>query len=83
MVGRCQGERVSGAELQRRTLTALYNERPTWLAMAHDAIDQAVVAAYGWEADMPDDEMLRHLLDQNLKRSEAWAIRPARADEDR
>ena len=32
----------------QRTLTKLYNERPAWLAQAHDALDAAVAAAYGW-----------------------------------
>jgi hypothetical protein len=33
-------------ELKRRTLTALYNERPTWLRLAHQQLDRAVLAAY-------------------------------------
>ena len=33
-------------ELKRRTLTALYNERPTWLRLAHQELDRAVLAAY-------------------------------------
>jgi type II restriction/modification system DNA methylase subunit YeeA len=36
------------AVLQRRTLTNLDNERPTWLDRAHARLDQAVHAAYGW-----------------------------------
>ena len=39
-----------------RTLTALYNARPTWLDLAHRALDAAVLAAYGWPADVTDDE---------------------------
>jgi hypothetical protein len=43
-----------------------------WLAQAHEALDAAVAAAYGW-ADytpaMPDDEFLRRLLALNLERS--------------
>jgi len=35
-------------ELGKRTLTNLYNARPTWLAHAHAALDTAVLAAYGW-----------------------------------
>jgi transposase len=47
--------------LQKRTLTNLYNQRPAWLAQAHEALDAA--AAYGW-ADSPAmaDEILRRLL---------------------
>ncbi|MCY2931837.1 MAG: hypothetical protein NTV86_20560 [Planctomycetota bacterium] len=32
--------------LRKRTLTNLYNERPTWLRLAHHALDRAVLAAY-------------------------------------
>ena len=39
------------AELRRRTLTNLYNQRPTWLANAHATLDAAVADAYGWPAD--------------------------------
>ena len=60
------------AELAQRTLTKLYNARPTWLAQAHEALDAAVAAAYGW-ADyspaMANDEILRRLLALNLARS--------------
>ena len=34
------------SRLRRRTLTALYNERPEWLRLAHLALDRAVLAAY-------------------------------------
>ncbi len=33
-------------KLKKRTLTNLYNERPTWLRLAHKALDEAVLAAY-------------------------------------
>jgi len=58
--------------LQKRTLTNLYNQRPAWLAMAHQQLDAAVAAAYGWadySPDMPDDEILKRLLALNLERS--------------
>ena len=59
-------------ELAKRTLTNLYNQRPAWLAQAHEALDAAVAAAYGW-ADytpaLPDDQILRRLLALNLARS--------------
>ena len=57
--------------LQKRTLTNLYNQRPAWLAQAHAQLDAAVAAAYGWAdytADMPDDEILRRLLQLNQQR---------------
>ena len=60
--------------LQKRTLTNLYNLRPSWLAMAHAQLDQAVAAAYGWTdytADMTDEEILKRLLALNLTRSQA------------
>ena len=42
------------ADLEKRTLTNLYNQRPTWLDHAHADLDAAVFAAYGWPADLPD-----------------------------
>ncbi len=60
---------LSDAELARRTLTNLYNERPTWLAHAHAALDAAVFDAYGWPADLPDEEVLSRLLELNLERA--------------
>jgi uncharacterized protein len=46
------------SRLKNRTLTKLYNERPTWLKVAHETLDRAVLAAYsaldpmgGWEED--------------------------------
>jgi len=47
--------------LKKRTLTNLYNTRPRWLADAHAALDAAVAAAYGWSADIADDDALREL----------------------
>jgi type II restriction/modification system DNA methylase subunit YeeA len=60
------------AELKKRTLTNLYNQRPTWLDNAHKSLDAAVAAAYGWQdytPDMPDAEILTRLLALNLSRS--------------
>jgi type II restriction/modification system DNA methylase subunit YeeA len=56
-----------------RTLTNLYNQRPTWLANAHRKLDAAVFAAYGWPADVSDDEILAWLLALNLTRAGAAA----------
>jgi type II restriction/modification system DNA methylase subunit YeeA len=56
------------AALAVRTLTNLYNQRPTWLANAHAALDGAVLAAYGWPADLPDDEIRARLLALNFER---------------
>lgn len=63
-------------ELAKRTLTNLYNQRPTWLSQAHEALDVAVAAAYGWDdysATMPGEEILRRLLAENLQRAQRQA----------
>ena len=52
-----------------RTLTELYNERPPWLEMAHAKLDTAVADAYGWQADLSDEEILGRLLALNLERT--------------
>ena len=56
-------------ELRKRTLTNLYNQRPTWLQLAHRRLDDAVFAAYGWPADLGDEEVLGKLLELNLERA--------------
>ena len=58
------------SELKKRTLTNLYNQRPTWLDLAHQKLDRAVCDAYGWEHDISDEEILEKLLALNLKRAE-------------
>ena len=55
--------------MQWRTLTNLYNARPTWLDLAHKHLDESVFAAYGWKSDLPDEEILEKLLSLNLERS--------------
>ena len=60
---------ASEAELKKRTLTNLYNQRPTWLDNAHRKLDAAVFAAYGWPSDLTDEEILERLLTLNLKRA--------------
>ena len=54
--------------LKKRTLTNLYNTRPRWLTDAHTTLDAAVAAAYGWPADITDDDALRQLLALNRDR---------------
>ena len=56
-------------KLAKRTLTNLYNERPTWLAHAHAKLDAAVAAAYGFEVDLTDEQILEKLLALNLQRA--------------
>jgi hypothetical protein len=54
--------------LAARTLTRLYNERPAWLDTCHRNLDAAVASAYGWPADLTDDQILERLLALNLAR---------------
>lgn len=51
----------AAAKLKERTLINLYNERPAWLANAQKRLDETVCAAYGWPADLADDELLARL----------------------
>lgn len=57
------------ATLKKRTLTNLYNERPTWLDNAHKKLDRAVLDAYGWPHDLSDEDILARLLALNLERA--------------
>jgi type II restriction/modification system DNA methylase subunit YeeA len=60
---------ASAEELKRRTLTNLYNARPSWLAEAHRKLDAAVFAAYGWPVTLTDAELLERLLALNHERA--------------
>ena len=59
------------SELKKRTLTNLYNSRPTWLENLHKKLDAAVAAAYGWPEDLGEQEILEKLLALNLERAAA------------
>ena len=61
---------ADAADKKPRTLTRLYNERPTWLDLAHRKLDDAVFAAYGWDPGLSDDAILERLLALNLERAE-------------
>ncbi len=61
----------AAVKLKERTLTNLYNQRPRWLADAHDALDRAVAAAYGWPEDIATEDALARLLALNLERASA------------
>jgi hypothetical protein len=74
---------AAAKKLAKRTLTNLYNERPTWLDLAHKRLDEAVFAAYGWPVDLSDDDLLARLLALNLERAGAAAPAPAAAPEGR
>ncbi len=47
-------EAAKDKKLKKRTLTNLYNDRPSWLKLAHKKLDEAVIRAYA-EVD-PDGE---------------------------
>ena len=67
-------------DLAKRTLTNLYNERPTWLDLAHTALDEAVFG--DWDPSMTDEQILAALLELNLELSESSdaAASPAETD---
>lgn len=77
-VARCCGSalKVSASKrvLKQRTPTNLYNLWPTWLDLAHKRLDEAVLDAYGWPHELPDEEILERLLALNLERAGASAI---------
>ena len=58
-------DEAAARELRGRTLTNLYNVRPQWLADAHETLDAAVAAAYGWDAGTSEEDALRDLLALN------------------
>jgi type II restriction/modification system DNA methylase subunit YeeA len=70
------------AELAQRTLTALYNQWPSWLSDLHIALDQAVLEAYGWPVAIPDDEILERLLEINHSRTPQSESELSQADEE-
>ena len=61
----------AAAILKKRTLTNLYNERPAWLDNAHRDLDAAVATAYGWPADLSEEDALARLLALNLERAQS------------
>jgi type II restriction/modification system DNA methylase subunit YeeA len=62
---------ATAAELQKRTLTNLYNQKPQWLLNLHKALDAAAFAAYGWPDTLTDAEILERLLALNHERAAA------------
>ena len=61
----------AAAKLKTRTLTNLYNERPSWLENVHAELDRAVASAYGWPEDISTEDALARLLALNLERTKA------------
>ncbi len=72
----------AAAELKKRTLTNLYNTRPQWLDDAHRDLDAAVAAAYGWPADISEEDALAKLLELNLARAAAGDAAPDDDEDD-
>jgi hypothetical protein len=65
-------ESATPAELKKRTLTSLYNTRPTWLDLAHKKLDAVVASAYGWSGNLSDEHILSQLLELNHTRSKTF-----------
>jgi type II restriction/modification system DNA methylase subunit YeeA len=68
----------AAAILRKRTLTALYSERPTWLDNAHVALDRAVLHAYGWPENITDEDVLARLLELSASLSASRCTRRCR-----
>jgi type II restriction/modification system DNA methylase subunit YeeA len=66
---------AAATTLRARTLTALYNLRGksegAWLDALHRTLDEAVAVAYGWPANLSDEEVLTRLLALNHSRLRA------------
>jgi hypothetical protein len=75
-------EGATEAELKKRTLTNLYNQRPTWLDLAHKRLDAAVFDAYGWQHDLSDEDILSRLLALNLERAGSQGSGAEKGEED-
>jgi type II restriction/modification system DNA methylase subunit YeeA len=57
------------AEFRQRTLANLYGQKPAWLLGLHQALDAAVARAYGWPADISEDDALAELFALNQARA--------------
>lgn len=55
--------------LKGRTLTNLYNERPSWLNNAHIKLDNVVADVYGFSSDISDEDVLAFLFELNQIRA--------------
>ena len=62
---------TSNDQLATRTLTNLYNQRPSWLVNAHEELDAAVFGTYRWPQDIDREAILSRLLELNLERAVA------------
>ncbi len=53
-------------QLRKRTLINLYNAHPQWLANGHAALAASLAVAYGWYAEIGEEEASEELLELNL-----------------
>ena len=60
---------ITPDELKKRTLTNLSTQRPFWLVQAHERLDRAVHAAYGWEWPLDPEDVLARLAELNRNAS--------------
>lgn len=67
--GWLNSEDLSPENLRERTLTRLYTQPQTWLVQAHDRLNRAVFAAYGWPYPLENPEILARLLQLNGERA--------------
>jgi type II restriction/modification system DNA methylase subunit YeeA len=57
------------SQVASKTLTSLYNENPPWLKDDHEALNQAVAAAYGWTWPMSNADIVKKLFEMNAIRT--------------
>jgi hypothetical protein len=55
--------------LKKRTLTALYNDPPSWLSELHRELDRLVFAAYDLPQDATAETLLAALIALNKQRA--------------
>ena len=66
-----KGGEDDGGRMNDEHFRFRFREQATWLALAHRRLDEAVAAAYGWPADLTDEQILERLLALNLERAGA------------
>lgn len=59
---------AAASELRTRTITNLYNAKPEWLVQIHKELDAVVATAYGWPAEISDEDALAKLMELNAAR---------------
>ena len=61
----------AGTELKKRTLVKLYNAKPAWLTMLHEALNRVVLAAYGFADGISDADLFQKVLKLNHERGKS------------